>query len=156
MPRHRISARIDPGVTATVDALWLRNVALSALERQDLPRSAELSLLLTTDEEVRRLNREHRGIDRPTDVLSFSLVEGEPVPQAPAAGSMLLGDVVVSYPQAVRQAGEYGHSIEREVAFLSVHGVLHLLGYDHQDPEEEAKMVARQNETLESLGHTRG
>ncbi|MBX5466795.1 MAG: rRNA maturation RNase YbeY [Firmicutes bacterium] len=111
----------------------------------------EVCVVLTDDHEVRRLNREYRGIDAPTDVLSFSQREGEdgfdPGP--------LLGDVVISMDRARAQAEEFGHSLAREVAFLAVHGALHLLGYDHATPQAEREMMAQAEAVLAGLGLTR-
>ena len=115
----------------------------------------EVAVLVTSDETVRRLNKEYRGLDEPTDVLSFGPQGVEdPFPDVPGEG-FCLGQVVVSYPQAVEQAREYGHSVKREVAFLVVHGILHLLGYGHENPAGESRMFAEQEAVLESLGITR-
>jgi len=113
-------------------------------------------MLITADERVHELNRQYRGVDAATDVLSFALDETkERFPGEPSA-PRLLGQVVVSYPRAESQAAEYGHSVEREVAFLTVHGILHLLGYDHQCPDDESRMLAQQDAVLNALGITRG
>ncbi len=114
-------------------------------------QSAELSVVLTTDEEVHELNRTYRGIDRATDVLSFPQHEGEDSDLS----DPLLGDVVISIDAVERQALEYGHSREREVAFLTVHGILHLLGWDHEVPEDEARMMAKTEAILSGMGLTR-
>ena len=97
------------------------------------------------------LNRTYRGVDKTTDVLSFSQREG----QNGDSWDNLLGDVIISVEQARRQAIEYGHSLAREVGFLTVHGVLHLLGWDHENPEDEGRMMAKTEEILHSLGLTR-
>lgn len=154
MPRHSIDIQIDSAVTTTLKKPWLRRIVAETLRRETVRRQAEVGLLLTTGREVRRLNREYRGQDKETDVLSFALAEGA----APEGeGSALnLGQVVVSYPRAVRQAADYGHSVEREVAFLTVHGVLHLLGYDHQTPADEARMFRLQDAVLDALKIVRG
>jgi probable rRNA maturation factor len=111
---------------------------------------AEVSLVFVDDDYIHRLNREYRGVDRPTDVLSFALQEGEPMP---AAGEeILLGDVVISLEMARRQSEEYGHSFEREVAFLVVHGVLHLLGYDHQTEEQRRAMREKEETIMARMG----
>ncbi|MBE3585544.1 rRNA maturation RNase YbeY [Desulfofundulus thermocisternus] len=111
---------------------------------------AEVSLVFVDDDYIHRLNREYRGVDRPTDVLSFALQEGEPMP---AAGEeILLGDVVISLEMARRQSEEYGHSFEREVAFLIVHGVLHLLGYDHQTEEQRRAMREKEETIMARMG----
>jgi probable rRNA maturation factor len=115
-----------------------------------LGSTAELSIVLTDDAAIRELNREWRGKDRATDVLSFSQVEGEgPGP----AGPPFLGDVVVSLDTAARQADEMGHSLEQEVTRLLVHGVLHLLGHDHEgDGAAAKKMKAEETRLLTLLG----
>ncbi|CCQ96070.1 putative rRNA maturation factor [[Clostridium] ultunense Esp] len=104
----------------------------------------ELSILFCDDERIHELNRLYRNVDRPTDVLSFPLDEEE-----------LLGDVVVSIPQAKRQAEAYGHSFRRELYFLIVHGFYHLLGYDHDTPENERVMFTKQEEVLRKHGIVR-
>jgi len=101
------------------------------------------------------LNRYHRGIDQPTDVLSFSQLEGEELSALPAGEPILLGDIVLSLERCAEQATDYGHSFERELGFLIAHGVLHLLGYDHQSAEEEAVMMAKTEEVLGGLGLVR-
>jgi probable rRNA maturation factor len=113
----------------------------------------DIALHLVGDDTIRALNHEHRGLDAPTDVLSFPLTGTAFVlpPDQPAN----LGDVVVSYPRAVAQASEFGHSIEREMAYLVAHGVLHVLGYDHEAPDEQRVMRQREEEALEPLGFTR-
>lgn len=111
----------------------------------------ELSLLLTDDVTVKELNRTYRGVDSTTDVLSFSQREGDMQDD----WESLLGDVIISVEQAERQAHEYGHSLNREIGFLTVHGVLHLIGWDHVLPDEEARMMAKTEEILASVGLTR-
>ncbi|MGB9846894.1 MAG: rRNA maturation RNase YbeY [Desulfotomaculales bacterium] len=113
-------------------------------------KKTEVSVTFVDDEYIRRLNREYRGTDAPTDVLSFSMLEGDPV--AGPEEERVLGDVVVSVPAAVRQSEAYGHSFRREVAYLVVHGVLHLLGYDHQTKEEQEKMREKEEELLRRAG----
>lgn len=110
--------------------------------------AAEVNIVLTDDQTVQALNRQYRGMDRVTDVLSFSQLEGDD----PGPDDGMLGDVVIAVPRAKEQAAEYGHSIPREVAFLAVHGVLHLLGWDHQEPEDEKQMMAKTEEILASIG----
>ncbi|SFU93563.1 rRNA maturation RNase YbeY [Alicyclobacillus macrosporangiidus] len=135
-----------------VDEPLVRQV-LEAAARQEGVRG-EVSVSFVSDEEIHELNRQYRGVDRPTDVLSFALQEGEPMPGGDD-DLPLLGDVVVSVPTAVRQAEAYGHSVRREVAFLLVHGFLHLLGYDHPDEASEQDMMQRQERVLTGLGLTR-
>ena len=119
----------------------------------------EISVMFTDNEEIRKLNNEHRGIDRATDVLSFPLIEYdedgnilEEYMDFNPSGEMVLGDIVISLERASEQAEEYGHSFEREVGFLTVHSMLHLLGYDHEIPEDEEEMFGYQTEILEEMG----
>lgn len=113
---------------------------------------AEVSLILVDDRRIHELNREYRGVDRPTDVLSFALQEEtEDEPDLEFEDDML-GDIVISVPRAREQALEYGHSFEREIVYLAVHGTLHLLGYDHEDDEDKQKMRAKEEEIMTVLG----
>ena len=122
--------------------LLLRRAVNAALDYEGYTENTEVSITLTDDAGIHRLNRLHRHIDRPTDVLSFPMEEKH-----------LLGDIVISLERARAQAGEYGHSFARETAFLCVHSVLHLLGYDHErSPEEEKDMFARQEAVLAQMG----
>lgn len=117
-----------------------------ALEAQSAPRDAQVSLLLTDDADIRRLNRTYRGRDEPTDVLAFSQREGEA-----GALSGLLGDVVISLETADRQAARLGHSLEREVGLLALHGLLHLLGWRDDTAAERARMRRRALRLLNSV-----
>ncbi|WP_407314702.1 rRNA maturation RNase YbeY [Desulfosporosinus sp. SB140] len=113
---------------------------------------AEVSLTLVDDQRIHELNREYRGVDRPTDVLSFALQEEtEEEPDVEFEDDML-GDIVISVPRAREQAVEYGHSFEREIVYLAVHGTLHLLGYDHEDDEDKQEMRAKEEEVMSVLG----
>lgn len=107
-----------------------------------------LSVLVDTPQHIRDLNRDFRHVDRVTDVLTFPAWEGED----PLSGDGYLGDIMICYERAKEQSFEYGHSITRELAFLTVHGVLHLLGYDHMTLEEEKTMRSRQTEILNGMG----
>lgn len=124
-------------------------------ETEGLSGEYEVGITITDDEGIRRLNRDYRDIDAPTDVLSFSLLEHiEEEPEILEEGGeeiLMLGDIVVSVEAVERQAGEYGHSVTRELCFLVVHGMLHLLGYDHQTPESEQIMKSRQKKILDDL-----
>ena len=140
----------------------------ACLDYEKCPYESQVSLLLTTGPEIHRMNREFRGIDRETDVLSFPMVD-YPSPASfdfleteegddcfnPDSGELMLGDIVISVARARAQAEEYGHSLRREFAFLVAHSMLHLLGYDHMTPEEAAVMEAKQEEVLQRLGITR-
>ncbi len=111
-------------------------------------QAGTLTVVITDEEAVRELNRTYRGIDATTDVLSFAMSEGEDI-ILPDEELPYLGDIIIAYPVAEQQAAQYGHSVQEELRLLAVHGVLHLLGYDHATPEEETIMWARQAEILE-------
>jgi len=119
----------------------------AVLAHERYPYVSEISVTLVTDSEIRALNRQYRGIDKATDVLSFSIGDVNRDSEA-----VVLGDIVISAETAVRQAGLYGHGVERELAFLTVHGALHLLGYDHMNKADEAAMYAKQDLILQKLG----
>lgn len=129
-----------------------------ALKSEGHDFDAEVNLIFTDDAEIREINRENRGIDRATDVLSFPMLvakNGELTisPFDVVDGKVILGDIVISLERAKAQAEQYGHSIFREIGFLAVHSMLHLLGYDHEDGEEEEKiMFAKQEKVLENIG----
>lgn len=112
----------------------------------------DITVLIADPERIQTLNRDFRHVDRVTDVLTFPAWEGEAI-FAPSDG--YLGDIMICMERAKEQAEEFGHSLERELAFLAVHGTLHILGYDHMEPEEEALMRQRQREILERIGETR-
>lgn len=127
----------------------VEKVALAVLKQEGYPEEAEVSVVITGDDHIKELNGQYRGIDSPTDVLSFAQHEGEPMPDS--GGEDLLGDVVISLPAAVRQGEEYGHGLRRELAYLTAHGVLHLLGYDHCDSESTAVMREKEEAALKLL-----
>lgn len=135
----------------------IRRVAEGAYRRSGagLGESVEISITLVDDSEIQALNREHRNLDKPTDVLSFSQLEGEELAAPPEGEPILMGDIVISLERCSEQAAGYGHSFERELGFLVVHGMLHLLGLDHQTPEEEKAMMAATEEILLELGLVR-
>ena len=114
--------------------------------------SGDVCVLITDAEEIQRLNAGYRNIDRVTDVLTFPAWEGDAI-LCPPDG--YLGDIAICFERAEEQAQEFGHSLERELAFLAVHGALHLLGYDHMEPEDEKKMLTKQDEILNELGYLR-
>ncbi|NPV72826.1 MAG: rRNA maturation RNase YbeY [Pelotomaculum sp.] len=131
----------------------LTRAAQEVLKAEGYGEEAEVSLVFVDDAYIHGLNRQYRGVDAPTDVLSFAMQEGEPL--AGGEEELILGDVVISLQAAERQAGEYGHSLQREAAYLAVHGVLHLLGYDHQGEEERKIMRRKEEEVLGRLNLTR-
>ena len=134
--------------------ILVRRAVEATLRYEGFANEAEVSVTFTDDEGIRRINAQFRNIDKPTDVLSFPLTDFEGGEEPPVDGDEIaLGDIVISLERAEAQAEEYGHPFEREVAFLCVHSMLHLLGYDHVDNEEdEADMRRRQTEILEKMG----
>lgn len=146
----------------------IKKVVQSSLIYENCPYEVELNVVLTNNEEIRLLNMEFRGIDKETDVLSFpaidfdspsnfSLVEENPMNYFnPENDELILGDIVVSLEKVIEQAEIYGHRKERELAFLIVHSMLHLLGYDHIDDDDRMVMEKKQEEILEYLGIVRG
>jgi probable rRNA maturation factor len=150
-PAHQVEVQIAPSVRGQADPGRLRRAAEATLRAEDVRTPTELSLVVTDDPGIQRLNLQFRGIDAPTDVLAFGAGGGDaPFVTAPE-GTRYLGDVVISLPRARDQAAEEGHPVGDELALLVVHGVLHLLGYDHATPEEEAAMWARQAAVLARL-----
>jgi len=134
----------------------------TSMDMEKFNIKSEVSILLVDDEKIREINNEHRQIDKATDVLSFPVVdmrEGEIVSDIGDfdldEDLLLLGDIIISLETAKRQAEEYGHSFEREIAFLTTHGIFHLLGYDHMEKEEEEKMLHKQETVLRKLGLVR-
>ena len=128
-----------------------KEIADFTYELLELKEKYELSVSIIDDGTIHTYNKQYRGIDRPTDVLSFAFQDDEDM----ILDSKLpteLGDILISYETMLRQADEYGHSIEREMCFLFTHGLLHLLGYDHMEKDDEKEMFALQNEILEGLG----
>ena len=169
----------DQAYLASGQEKLLHEVIEAAAKYLNLPEGIELDLSIVSNEEIQVLNRDYRGLDKPTDVLSFALTEvtsefdvdfahldltgeaeetedleetefedEEAIPQH-------LGDIIISYPRAQEQAQDYGHSLDRELAFLAVHGFLHLNGYDHQTEEEAQEMFRIQEEVLTTYGLTR-
>lgn len=147
----------------------LIEVIQESLRQEACPYECEINLTLTENEGIRRINQEFRDLDVPTDVLSFPMVEYDTpgdfsLLEAPDArvmyfnldsGELLLGDIVISLERAREQAEEYGHTLERELAFLTVHSVLHLMGYDHMEEDEREEMERKQEKILQQLGITR-
>ena len=131
----------------TVPNDMLERATHAALEHQAESADSELTIVLTDDARLKELNRDYLGIDAPTDVLSFPASETDP-----ETGARYIGDILISIPRAKSQATAAGHSLESEVQLLVVHGVLHLLGHDHANPEEKARMWKAQAEILEKLG----
>lgn len=142
---------------------YVEKVILAAMDYVDCPYEAEVNVLFTDNDGIHEMNREYRDIDRPTDVLSFPMVEYEEPGNFelleeeqgdsfhPETGELLLGDIVLSYDKIKEQAAEYGHSELRELCFLVAHSMLHLFGYDHMEEEERKQMEQMQSEILSGL-----
>jgi len=150
-----INVLIDEGAEGCPEVSWLQSVAEQVLVAQRAGSNVELGLVIASQERVQELNKSYRGRDEPTDVLAFSAREeigtGFPPFVQPPDGVLHLGEVIISYPQAIMQAEEHQHSIAREIAILIIHGVLHLLGYEHDKPELERQMKTREAEILSHI-----
>lgn len=149
------------GGEAHVDLL--HKVISAALDAEEVDVPCEVNVLITNDEEIHAINLEQREVDRPTDVLSFPMFDLQPGDKPeedwadPDTGLVPLGDMVISLERCAAQAEEFGHPLERELSYLAVHSVLHLLGYDHMDEGPmKAQMRAREEAILDGLGITRG
>lgn len=155
MSAFNVSVQVLEGFDGQISDELLTRVAEGVIATEQPGLESSLSVVLADDETVRTLNKQHRGLDESTDVLSFSFThqgeyygEREQSPESsddvgfvlPPGEELPLGDVVISYPQAERQAAQSGHTVDRELAVLLTHGILHLLGHDHEDPGEEAAM----------------
>jgi len=156
---HKIIYKAEPEAEAP-EALesQIKTVIAAALEAQEIDTPCEINVLLTNDEGIRQINRDMRDVDQPTDVLSFPMFQlapgDKPGPEDadPETGLVPLGDIAISLERARRQAQEYGHGLDREVSYLTVHSVLHLLGYDHLDEgPQKAQMREREEAILGRL-----
>ena len=160
LPRHNtidVEFSVENGLAGKWDEARIRTLVRAIVSRE-LPEAqhAVISLHLVGDDTIRALNREHRGKDAHTDVLSFPLHDPNGMrfvlpPDQPAH----LGDVVVSLPRAAEQAHDFGHSLDREIGYLVAHGVLHVLGYDHEEEADRRRMRQKEEEALRPLGFTR-
>ena len=142
-----ITIEIAEPYQALVEADLLEGAAQAALQHQQAPAQAALTIVITGDDQLKELNSQYLGIDAPTDVLSFPSGDTDP-----ETGELYLGDVLISAPRAETQGESAGHGLQAEFQLLVVHGVLHLLGHDHADEAEKARMWSAQREILERLG----
>jgi probable rRNA maturation factor len=146
-----INILVDEALDISVDRGWLEGVARKVLAAEKVGAKSEMGLVISTNERVQELNRNYRGRDEPTDVLAFSARdEAADLPPfiPPPDGVLHLGEVIISYPQALTQAEEHSHPLKRELSILLIHGVLHLLGYDHEKINVRRKMQTREKELL--------
>lgn len=152
----RVEVAVERRLAPRADRDLVRRVAEQVLRLEGVAGPARVGVHLVSDETIRELNRRYRGIDRVTDVLSFPLTERGAAPFVlPPRAPLDLGDVVVSYARAVEQARQYGHGIERELGYLVAHGVLHLLGYDHETEADRKVMREREEAALAAVGLVR-
>ncbi len=158
-----INVLIDDVPEECLEVGWLQRLVEQVLAVQGAGHRVELGLVITSQEKIRQLNRSYRGKDTPTDVLAFAMLPAEGEKEAdfspfvtPPDGIRHLGEVIISYPQAVIQAEEHQHSVNREIAILIIHGVLHLLGYEHDKPELRRQMVTREEEILNQINLDNG
>ncbi len=155
-----LGAMSQYAVTVTVESTFADQVATRSLEEQakkvlaaeQVPPKSELSVLVTDDETMRDLNRRFRHVDEPTDVLSFGLDDG-PAFATPPDSANQAGEVIISFPSALHQARGAGHGVELELLHLLTHGVLHILGYDHEEPEDARNMHAKEELLLDGWRH---
>lgn len=158
MPDWEITVEIDEDFAAELTEESLIAAASAVFAYEEIA-SAGVAIVVTNDEYVQRLNREYRGVDTPTDVLSFAAQEGDDLdaafaPEAADEIDRYLGDLILAFPYAATQADRYGYPVQTEMQLLVVHGCLHLLGYDHDTDEAQAEMWAAQSDILASLGVT--
>lgn len=145
---HQKVVKIPTGVRMLV-----RRCCNAVLQLEEFPHPAEISVVFIDNQQIHELNRDYRGKDAPTDVLSFPLSEGDQYEINHDTGAVLLGDVAISMEKAVEQADKYGHSLEREIGFLTAHSVLHLLGYDHENGGlERVRMREKEEQVMTQLG----
>ncbi len=145
---------IDNRTTFVWGEKWekiIQKAIQTSLELEEFSTECEISVSIVTNKEIQAINQEFRNIDKATDVLSFpqlTFEEGE-IADVNEKDEIVLGDIIISIDKAIQQAEEYGHSLEREIAFLTIHSMLHLMGYDHIEPEEEKEMIQKQKLILQ-------
>lgn len=151
-PQYGINVLVKKGLEREIDVDWLSDLATRVLESEAVPRPAELGVVITDDAEIHEVNRKFAGDDYATDVLAFPMVHLKELEEAgfvaPPDKVKHLGEVIISYETARRQALDHERDLDQEVAHLLFHGVLHVLGYDHTEPEEEAEMRSREDALL--------
>lgn len=148
-----INISIDKEFKKYIKSIWLRKIAKIVIEAENIGTiKLEMSLVITGDEQIHELNLKYLAEDRPTDVLSFPTDEYPARLFTPGVDDMIhLGDVIISYPTAARQAVEHNHSVEQEITILLIHGILHLLGYDHDIPKRKRAMKNREALILKTI-----
>jgi probable rRNA maturation factor len=161
MSDYTVEVTVEEGLeeqvaSAELDLSLAERAVAEVLRAERAPAPLEVGVLIAGDERLHALNRDYRGVDAPTDVLSFADDGPDQAFVAQPDAPRYLGDIAISYERVLAQAAEYGHSPARELAYLAAHGALHLLGYDHErGPEDEAAMRAREEAAMAALGLTR-
>jgi len=151
-PALQVHLRTDSAFAGKVNRSSLRKAVRTTFESAGEKRSGELTLVITDDTQVKELNQAYRGVDAMTDVLAFGdSLEADSFVQSPRV-PIYFGDVVISYPRSVEQATIHGHPVEEELSLLVIHGVLHLLGYDHEEESDRERMWQAQSTALASMG----
>lgn len=155
MKINYITVSISPNVSSTFDSQWLVNLANETVNLLKLKKTVEFSILITSNRKIKQLNKKYRNIDEPTDVLSFYMPQNSNKKNVdfitPPDSLIHLGEIIISYEQTVKQAMEESVNVSMELMVLTVHGILHLLGYDHELPEEEKKMREKEEEVKAKL-----
>ena len=149
-----INVLIDKEFKKQVKSIWLKNIARQIQTAEKVSVKSEMTLVITSDAKIHELNLKYLEEDRPTDVLSFPMnehLDAAPVFLNISDGKVHLGDIMISYPTAARQAEEHHHSVEREITILLIHGILHLLGYDHDIPAHKQVMNEREKVILKYI-----
>lgn len=150
----KINVLVDQEYKGLLTSAWLRNVAGQVLIQEHAKPNVEVGLVITGQEKIRELNLKYLDEDKPTDVLSFPMMEtraGEDCFVSPPDNTLRIGEVIISYPQAKKQAKEHGHRIKKEVAILAIHGMLHLLGFDHDTAANKRVMRKRETDILKVI-----
>lgn len=151
-----IDNRTNFEITPETEKLF-NDVITESLRYEEFDPQCEISLSIVNNDEIQEINKQYRNIDAPTDVLSFPLLTFEEGEQADVNENdeIMLGDIIISIEKAISQAEEYGHGLKRELAFLTAHSMLHLMGYDHMEDDEREEMFEKQEAILNNLGITR-
>lgn len=133
----------------------IEDIVYVTLEQEQKNKNAIVDVTIVSNEEMQYINKEHRGKDKTTDVLSFPMINFDIGEIVPETKEYILGDIVFSYEKAIEQSEEYGHSLDREIGFFIAHSMLHLLGYGHENDEQEKIMLEKQDKILQTIGLTR-
>ena len=148
----QITIQIDDLLQCDIEEDYISQIVEKTLAIECGNAAVELGVVITNDDKIQQLNRDYRGHDEPTDVISFALLEGLEPFIMPPDNIRHLGEIIISFPQAEKQAQEQSHSVNQEMAHLIIHGLLHLLGYDHEKDQDDTIMRAREYEILDKLG----